>query len=76
MYWVYTLLIITVIDLGSYFVVIIYLAQLQVYCNFIRYHEVRYLSTLTLNNWARCIDRINRQDLTRLITIITNKVYA
>ena len=33
-------------------------------------------STSTLNNWARYIDKINRQDLTRLITIITNKVYT
>ena len=33
-------------------------------------------STSTLNNWARYIDRINRQDLTRLITIITSRVYT
>ena len=33
-------------------------------------------STLTLNNWARYIDKINKQNLTRLITIITSKVYA
>ena len=33
-------------------------------------------STLTLNDWARYIDRINRQDLTRLITTITSRVYA
>ena len=33
-------------------------------------------STSTLNNWARYTDKMNRQDLTRLITIITNKVYT
>ena len=33
-------------------------------------------STLILNNWARYINKINRQDLTRLITIINNRVYA
>ena len=33
-------------------------------------------STLTLNNWAGYIDKINRQDLTRLIIVITNKVFA
>ena len=27
-------------------------------------------STLTLNDWARYIDKMNRQDLTRLITAI------
>ena len=31
-------------------------------------------STLTLNNWARYINKINRQDLTKLITIITSGV--
>ena len=33
-------------------------------------------STSTLNDWAGYIDRINRQDLTGLITIITNRVYT
>jgi hypothetical protein len=33
-------------------------------------------STSTLNNWAKYIDRMNRQDLTGLITIITSRVYA
>ena len=33
-------------------------------------------STLILNNWARCVNRINRQDLTGLITIIISKIYA
>ena len=34
--------------------------------------EVR--STSTLNNWARYVDRMNRQDLTGLITMITNRL--
>jgi hypothetical protein len=33
-------------------------------------------STLTLNDWARYINRINRQYLTKLITAITSGVYA
>ena len=33
-------------------------------------------STLTFNNWARYINKINKQDLTRLITIITSRVYT
>ena len=33
-------------------------------------------STSTLNDWAGYINRINRQDLTRLITVITSGVYT
>ena len=33
-------------------------------------------STSTLNNWAGYIDKINRQDLIRLITTIINRVYT
>ena len=40
------------------------------------YYAVRYRSTSTLNNWARYINKINKQDLTKLIIIITSKVYA
>ena len=32
-------------------------------------------STSTLNNWAGYIDKINRQDLTGLITVITSRVF-
>ena len=35
-----------------------------------------YWSTSTLNNWAGYINKINRQDLTRLITVIISKVYT
>ena len=35
-----------------------------------------YQSTSTLSDWARYIDRINRQDLTKLITAIIDRVYA
>ena len=34
------------------------------------------VSTLTLNDWAGYVDRINRQDLTGLIIVITNRVFA
>ena len=29
-----------------------------------------------LNDWARDVDKINRQDLTRLIMVITSRVFA
>ena len=38
--------------------------------------QVEVQSTSTLNNWAKYIDKINRQNLTGLITIIINKVYT
>ena len=33
-------------------------------------------STSTLNDWARYVDRMNRQDWTGLITVITGGVCA
>ena len=33
-------------------------------------------STSTLNNWAGYVNKINGQDLTGLITVITSRVFA
>ena len=62
---------------GTAFSGILLLFLFYFYYNFGSEYIIRWgTKYFSLNNWAGYVDRINRQDLTRLITIITNRVYT